>query len=139
MLIKFKRPCEKAKKDFRKLKIHLLIHSSQLTIYSALEMRVSCWEELVGLMGGKTGTVRQMTVRSWMDDITEDLFQPFVTGEVKCVGWPRPYSCNIQTPDWPPDSLRPHDSPQSVHHVTVAGSWLWLKALHARLQQRTID
>lgn len=96
-------------------------------------------KELAMLMGGKTGTVRQMTVRSWMDDITEDLFQPFVTGEVKCVGWPRPYSCNIQTPDWPPDSLRPHDSPQSVHHVTVAGSWLWLKALHARLQQRTID
>ncbi len=127
------------KKILENVKKHLRIHSSQLTIYSALELWVSYWEVLVVvLMGGKTGTIRQMTVRSRMDDITEDLFQPFVTGEVKSMSWPRPYSCNIQTPDWPPDSLRPHDLPQSVHHVTVAGSWLGLKALHARLQQRTI-
>lgn len=81
------------------------------------------------------GTVCQMTVCSRMDDITENLFQPFIAGEVKRVGWPRPYSCGIKASDWPPYPLRSHDAPQSIHHITVARVWFWLKALHAGLQQ----
>lgn len=76
-----------------------------------------------------------MTVCSRMDGITENLLQSFIAGEVKCVGWPRPYSCGIKASDWPPYTLRFHDAPESIHHITVAGIRFWLKALHAGLQQ----
>lgn len=82
-----------------------------------------------------TCTVRQMTIRSRVDDIAETLFQLLVAGEVECMGGPCPHRCDIQASDRPPDALGPHDAPQSVHYVAVAGGWIGLQALHAGLKE----
>lgn len=84
-------------------------------------------------------TIRQMTVGSWVDDITESLFQLLVAGKVECMGGPCPHCRDIQASHWPPDALSPHDAPQSVHYVAVTGSWIRLQTLHAGLKDNRVN
>lgn len=74
-----------------------------------------------------------MAVGTGMDGVTQRELDLLIAGEIKCVGWPRPHRQHIDSSDWAPHTLGPNDLRQSVHHVPVVCSWLWVQALHTSL------
>lgn len=82
------------------------------------------------------GTISQMAVSPWVNDITESLFEFLIAGKIEGVGRSCPDCRCVQPPHWPPNSLCGNNSVQGIHHILVAGCGLRLEALHSRLAKR---
>lgn len=80
-------------------------------------------------------TVGKVAVGSRVDGVAQGELDLLVAGEVEGVCRPRPHRQHVDASDGPPQALRPHDLPQGVHHVPVAGAGLWLEALHSGLEK----
>lgn len=80
-------------------------------------------------------TVGKVAVCSRVDGVAQRELDLLIAGEVKGVCRSRPHRQHVDPSDGPPEALCPHNLPQGVHHVPVAGVGLRLEALHPRLEK----
>ena len=82
------------------------------------------------------GTISQMTVCPWMNEITQSLFEFLIAGKVQRMSRSCPNCRSIQAPQRAQDSLCGNDSAKSIHHIPVAGRRVGLETLHSCLEKK---